>query len=319
MNILPLVIPASVKVGVDGRRIYNMRCLHKANIRAFSELTMEAKDYIYDYLFGKMLGNSDQMERVVRHFRYHPTGFAAYLELCDITYTDSIFDAILNHKSEWRNFEKRKVDDLFYASEIIDDVTDVKYVPIVDDPYDSPAFVMTASRTYEPLKILNMFDFSVSQQFDMFAASYMKAAENLYDDIVRIRREKSVDGVFVMYNYNLALPFVYCVRLAVELKIKAALHKIGRFKSKKHEVHDIESLWDSFVSNIPKVCKNARIKNKLSRMRKYVAFLMTIDETGNVSRYPDGSTNKWLDVTLIYENLRRFFGMMDAIDYSVFS
>ena len=317
-TVLPLVLPASVKIGVEGQRIYNVRCLYKSNLHAFSELTSEAKDYIYDYFFGKMLGNKDQMERVVRHFRYHPTGFASYLELCNITYDDAVFDAIIGYKCEWRRFEKRKADSLFYYSEPMDDVTSDKYDPIVEDPYDTPAFVMAASRTYEPLKILNMFEFSVSEQFDMFAASYMKAAENLYDDIVKLRREKATSGAFVVYNYSLALPFVYCARLAVELKIKSALYRVGRFKDKTHKNHNICALWDSFESNIPMQCKDAKIKNKLSTMRKYIELLKSIDATGNVSRYPDNTTNKWLDATLIYENLRKFFGMMDAIDYGVF-
>lgn len=317
-NILPAVLPASVKIGVEGQRVYNMRCLHKNNVHAFSELTVEAKNYIYDYFFGKMLGNKDQMDRAIRHFRYHPTGFAAYLELCDITYNDAVFDAIMKYKCAQKPFEKPKVDALFHYAEPMDDVSSDKYRPIVEDPYDMPAFVMTASRTYEPLKILNMFEFSMPEQFDMFASSYMKAAENLYDDIVKLRREKATNGTFVVYNYSFALPFVYCARLAVELKIKAALHRIGRFKDKTHKNHNICALWDSFESNIPMQCKDAKIKNKLSTMRKYIELLKSIDATGNVSRYPDNTTNKWLDVTLIYENLRKFFGLMDAIDYGVF-
>ena len=263
-----------------------------------------------ELLFCEMRMDRDEYVRLLQQFETNPTHYMAYLELQAMTISDDEIKSILKGDFE-KQPEKKHVDNLFFAGPTLKALHTNNCVR--DDLDNINKFLIPQNCVYEPLNLSATFVTDEWCRYAVYAESYKEAARILCCSIVQLRQSKAPKTYF-FYDYNLALPLIYCCRLSVELTIKSALCRIGKLKD-KHRHHDLMKLWDSFRQNIPKYVGNGKAKYKLQLMRSYIELLMNIDETGNYTRYPDRLKNYWIDTKAVYDGLLCFIDMMKAIDY----
>lgn len=111
--------------------------------------------------------------------------------------------------------------------------------------------------------------------------SYLKCAKITCEEMEREKKENPPFVLSVFYNYSLCIPCIYLCRHTLELTIK---YGISLFGKEPRGIHGLQSLWDSFYSNISTE-RDDKEKAVLKSMGKFIKIIEELDDDGTKLRY----------------------------------
>lgn len=114
-----------------------------------------------------------------------------------------------------------------------------------------------------------------------FIDSFLQAAKLIAEKVKE--QNASAPGMYIFHSYSLALPILYLARHCIELSIKRAIERLGGNPKRKH---DLEKLWDSFLSYVPSERTNAD-DSILIEMRLFIQLVNKLDNSGTKLRYSE--------------------------------